>query len=175
MWPRRVWRGCKELEMKNIVNRILESCKTIKRSSVLKIVCNALNTADYDKIEGKDCIDYWKEKKPGIKVHICPACNKPLGDEDVVGGHVIDFLSSSPHVYITPLHDACNKRRGDLPFFKVKLGNLVQVPKDDEEKILAMHENIEEIKVKIEEYKRTKTEPTKRLMPKPNPLGNANT
>lgn len=88
---------------------------------------------------------------------------------------MIDFLSPNPHVYITPIHDACNKQRSDLPYFKVKLSNLVQVPKDDEEKILAMNENKDEIKKKAEEYQTEKTKPTKRLMNKPNPLGNANT
>lgn len=161
--------------MKQNSNIYLDTYRKNKRRPVFITVCNALNTAGYDKIDGKDCIDFWKDNKPRVNVEICPACGKLLADEDAVGGHVIEFLPPSPRVYITPIHDACNKKRGELPYFKVKLGNLVQVPPIDEQEILAMRENNEEIKKKTEEYKAATIRPIKRLMNKPNPLGNVNT
>ena len=109
-------------------------------------VCNALNTEEYDKIEGKSCIDYWCEKTGGLWFY-CRACHSLIEPSNgIVGGHVIDFLSETPHIYITPIHDICNKRKGELPYFLVAENDLVRIPKaDEEQKILNDEENIQHI------------------------------
>ena len=110
-------------------------------------VCNALNTVDYDTIEGKPCIDYWCEKTSGLWFY-CRACHSWIEPSNpVVGGHVIDFLSETPHVYITPIHDRCNKQRETLPYFFVSPTDLVRIPNPEEEqKILSDEDNIRQIK-----------------------------
>ena len=108
------------------------------------LVCNALNTSDYDVIDGKDCITYWREKKHRLKVTWCRACHNPNSDEDaIVGGHVMTVFGT-PHIYITPIHDSCNKLQKKLDAFPVDESDLVPVPKDQETAILNDPVNVEE-------------------------------
>lgn len=118
-------------------------------------VCNALNTAEYDKIEGKPCIDYWLKKTSGLWFY-CRACRSMIEpNNNIVGGHVIDFLSGKPHVYITPIHDRCNKQQGNLPYFSVSENDLVRIPDSGiEAKILDDDANKKQIQEMRELYRR---------------------
>ena len=113
-------------------------------------VVHALKTSDFDEIEGKNPIDYWRDKHPGRDVEICPACGrkmKPTGREEdsVVGGHVLVRLNHQDHVCITPVCHSCNSKGSPIPF-RVARTSLVEVPKTDEKAILAMPENQQQIK-----------------------------
>lgn len=110
--------------------------KFIKRKKVT--VCNAVNTSDYDIIDGKTCIEYWLDKRT-LPV-FCPVCHKQLKKEDAVGGHVINLFGKK-HVFITPMHGACNSKKEKAAFFKVHEPDLVKIPKEDEQKILKDPEN----------------------------------
>ena len=56
---------------------------------MMKRVCNALNTSDYDMIDGMDCIDYWSVSK-NEKARYCRVSRKEeTPDDKLVGGHVI--------------------------------------------------------------------------------------
>ena len=50
-----------------------------------------------------------------------------------------------PHVYITPIHEKCNKKKGNLPAFEVEMCDLISIPEEQEEAILGMEENKREI------------------------------
>ena len=85
-------------------------------------VFSALESKDYDSIDGKDCRRWW-EDTTGKKFSRCMTgqCRDQYGKhvENVadVGGHVID-LATGTHVYIVPMCSSCNNRK-DLSSFSV--------------------------------------------------------
>ena len=136
--------------MKKNTRRVIWTC-----------VCNALETTEFDQIalhnrkNGKtvvmSCIQYWKlmRKEKGLSpmANYCRHCRRRMSDPEnpIVGGHVIGFLHMSPRVYITPMLKGCNSAGSNLPYFKVRLSDLIPVPKNDNDAILAKKENKEEI------------------------------
>ena len=113
---------------------------------MMKRVCNALNTSDYDMIDGMDCIDYWSVSK-NEKARYCRVSRKEeTPDDKLVGGHVITFNALVPHVYIVPMLSSYNARKEKLESFDVDENSLVRVPEEQERKILSDPANIAEIK-----------------------------
>lgn len=75
-----------------------------KRMQPMLWVTNALNTTAYDKIDGQDCIDYWRSKHPGRDDKTCRFTKRnAVGNDIIVGGHVISVYVKEPKVYITPI------------------------------------------------------------------------
>lgn len=109
-------------------------------------VCNAIKTTKFDRPNGMSCIEYWCNQKPDVEVTICPACHKEMLSEDIAGGHVIDYLNGSPHVFITPIHNECNTMKLKRGSFFVNVAHLVRVPTEDEKAILALNRSIIEKK-----------------------------
>lgn len=106
-------------------------------------VYQAVNTSEYDNINGMSCHEYWKRNNPHVKDSICFCrATSEYGTEDdpIVGGHVIGLDNGEPHVYITPILNSVNKKN-DPKIFNVDEVNLVQVPTDDEKAILSDKEN----------------------------------
>ena len=103
--------------------------------------CNALNTSDYDTIEGQSCIDFWLSHKNGRRIVLCPVCHDLLKKSEAVGGHVIVFDGKDNYVCITPMHSDCNTKREKAGPFEVLEADLVRVPEEDEEAILADPDN----------------------------------
>lgn len=117
------------------------------------VVCNALNTSPYDIIDGMSCLEYWQHHRPFLNIQKCRACGK-VGTEDnpIVGGHVISILGGERHVFITPIHEKCNLKRGKLFPFVVYASNLYPIPAEDEKRILADEDNVNEIKRQRKRY-----------------------
>lgn len=111
----------------------------------MRKVCNALNTTDYDQIDGLDCIDYWSEKR-NEPARFCRVSHKEgTPGNKLVGGHVITIDKGTPHVYIVPMLSSYNAMKENLPAFFVDDESLVEVPRDQEQKILSDPDNIKEI------------------------------
>lgn len=114
-------------------------------------VLQAVNTSDYDNIQGRSCIDYWSDNATNNRdANYCRATDE-RGDEDnpIVGGHVIAVINGRPHIYITPILNNVNLTR-DPAIFKVDTEDLAQVPTDDENAILADIENQKLVSALIE-------------------------
>ena len=108
-----------------------------------KLVCNALNTSDYDVIEGMSCIDYWCKTHNQSNAEICRACGKRAKDDDeIIGAHVMSLNETPRHVYVVPMHRSCNSRQAGLGSFEVDEFNLSIVPANQEKKILNDPENV---------------------------------
>lgn len=133
----------------NIQNMVRLVYNKIRKPIHIK-VCNAINTSDYDKIEGKDCIDYWDEHA----IHrtcdrdICRKSKEKASEDDsIVGAHVIGYTSQGLRVFIVPILKSFNDKKGNLEPFEVEENDLVRIPnEEDERKILLDKENQEQIK-----------------------------
>ncbi len=122
----------------------MESLKDyLKKRMLSKLwVTNALNTSAYDKINGQSCIDYWRSMLPGRDDKTCRATmGKAVGDDIIVGGHVISVYSKEPKVYITPILKSINKGNCKR-LFLVDINDLVRVPIEQEEAILRDPDNV---------------------------------
>ena len=109
-------------------------------------VCNALNTSDYDEINGMDCLEYWAQEK-NEQPWICRCSGRiETKDDRLVGGHVISIDNYTPHVYIVPMLSSYNSMKNNLKAFNVDESSLVRVPADQERKILMDPANVKEIK-----------------------------
>ena len=106
-------------------------------------VIQAVNTSNYDHINGRNCIDYWRSQRPYNRSGYCRATNRlPQGTDSIVGGHVIGYENGFPHVYITPILSSVNTERNIITFNVVET-DLVRVPLQDERAIMSDPENRE--------------------------------
>ena len=113
-----------------------------KRMQPMLWVTNALNTTAYDKIDGQDCIDYWRSKHPGRDDKTCRFTKRnAVGNDIIVGGHVISVYVKEPKVYITPILKSVNSGN-DRQIFAVDIDDLARVPKEQEEAILRDPDNV---------------------------------
>ena len=106
-------------------------------------VIQAVNTQDYDSIDGLSCIAYWKRENPysADPIRYCRATLAPATPQDaIVGGHVIGIKNGTPHVYITPILNSVNAS-GNPEIFGVDERDLVRVPDEHEQAILADNDN----------------------------------
>ncbi len=110
---------------------------------IMMRVIQAVNTSNYDQINGRSCIDYWCTQRPFRRSDYCRVTNKiPQGTDSIVGGHVLGYENGSPHVYITPILSSVNKEHRIITF-NVTDTDLVRVPLADEKAILSDPENKE--------------------------------
>lgn len=113
-------------------------------------VFNAINTSDYDKIEGKDCIDYWDDNviDRTYDRNVCRKSKEKASEDDsIVGAHVIGYTSQGLGVFIVPMLKSNNNKKENLEPFEVEENDLVRIPnEEDERKILLDKENQEQIK-----------------------------
>ena len=106
-------------------------------------VCQAVNTTNYDTINGDSCINYWNNNAPNDRqaILMCRATSGNDSEDDpIVGGHVIGINNHYPHVYIVPILRSVNTS-GNPRIFSVEEEDLVQVPTNQENAILADREN----------------------------------
>lgn len=120
-----------------------------KRRPMIIKVCNALNTSDYDEIEGMNCIDYWDEHvlNRTCDRDICRKSKNPASEDDIiVGAHVIGYKDQRLGVFIVPILKSYNGKKGNLEPFCVDEDDLVRIPnREDERKILLDKDNQQQI------------------------------
>ena len=105
--------------------------------SKIKVI-QAVNTSDYDQIDGLSCIKYWENNTPYRQesVRYCRATLHYATETDsLVGAHVIGIVDGQPHVYITPILSSVNTSN-DPESFMVDTKDLVRIPLKDEQAIL---------------------------------------
>ena len=99
-------------------------------------VIQAVNTSEYDVINGCSCIEYWTKNKSGRDSSTCRATGRQgTLNDSIVGGHVIGIINNIPHVYIVPILNSVNASDNPL-MFDVEENDLLQVPCNDEQEIL---------------------------------------
>lgn len=112
-------------------------------------VFNAINTSDYDKIEGKDCIDYWDDNviDRTYDRNVCRKSKEKASEDDIiVGAHVIGYKDQRLGVFIVPILKSYNGKKGNLEPFCVDEDDLVRIPnREDERKILLDKDNQQQI------------------------------
>ena len=101
-------------------------------------VINAVKTEDYDIIEGKSPIQYWRDDPRTNNEMVCRNCGS---HENIGGGHVIGHIDGDYHICITPLCQNCNNQRESLPTFDVQSIDLVRIPMKHEHELFQMKEN----------------------------------
>ena len=99
-------------------------------------VIQAVNTSEYDVINGCSCIEYWTKNISGRDSSTCRATGRQETlNDSIVGGHVIGIINNTPHVYIVPILNSVNVSEDPMTF-DVDESDLVQVPFHDEQIIL---------------------------------------